>query len=60
MDETKEELELYKDLYYSCKDKLLQEREILKEILEISYRIRWSPDERKVWLKVENLVKTFN
>lgn len=59
MGETIEQLEMYKELYYSCKDKLKEERELLEELLEISYRIRWSPDETKIWVKAENLVKTF-
>jgi len=59
MEDLKEELEMYKDLYYSCKDKLNEEREVMKDLLEISYRIRWSPDETKIWVKAEDLVKTF-
>ena len=60
MEDLKEELEMYKDLYYTCKDRLVEERELLKKVLELSYRIKWAEDEKKIWLEVENLVKTFN
>lgn len=59
MEDLKEELEMYRDLYYTCKDRLVEERELLKKVLELSYRIKWAEDEKKVWLEVENLVKTF-
>ena len=59
MEDLKEELEMYRDLYYTCKDKLVEERELLKKLLELSYRIKWAEDEKKIWLEVENLVKTF-
>lgn len=59
MEDLKEELEMYRDLYYTCKDKLVEERELLKKLLELSYRIKWTEDEKKVWLEAENLVKTF-
>ena len=59
MEDLKEELEMYKDLYYTCKDRLVEERELLKKVLELSYRIKWAEDEKKIWLEVENLVKTF-
>lgn len=59
MEDLKEELEMYRDLYYTCKDKLVEERELLKRLLELSYRIKWAEDEKKVWLEAESLVKTF-
>ena len=59
MDEFKEELEMYRGLYYSCKDKLAKEREVMKKLLELSYRIKWAEDEKKVWIEAENVVKTF-
>ena len=59
MEDLKEELEQYKELYYSCKDKLVEERELMKKLLDLSYRIKLTKDEKKVWLEVENLVKTF-
>ena len=59
MEDSKEELEMCRDLYYTCKDRLVEERELLKKVLELSYRIKWAEDEKKIWLEVENLVKTF-
>jgi len=58
MEDLKEELEMYRELYYSCKDKLVEERELMKKLLNLSYRIKWADDEKKVWLETENLVKT--
>lgn len=57
--ETREELEMYRNLYYSCKDKLKKEREMLGRLLEISRRIKWSPYETAVWFEAEKLAKTF-
>jgi len=59
MSEIKEELEMYRELYYFCKDKLVEERELMKKLLDISYRIKWADDEKKVWLEVETYLKTF-
>lgn len=59
INEPEEKLEMYRDLYYSCKDKLAEERDLLKNLLNLSYRVKWSEDEKKIWLEAESLVKTF-